>query len=223
MGRESTASTLRPWLALTVTVMITVIAGRLYGKYSNRWGPSPDLAAAAAHLEDMPSTVGSWTLAEERPISTVAVEMLECAGYVNRCYVNEKTGQSISLAIIVGPPGPTAVHTPEICYSSRAYEKQGDRKLVRLEATPADAHTFWSVDFSTRNVMADRLRVYYAWSRGQSWEASKSPRFEFGAAPLLYKIQLAAAIPPNLDQVPLDGGYEFLEQLAQSGWKLTAN
>jgi len=161
-------------------------------------------------------------LVEESPMDRATIEMLQCAGYVNRRYVNQKTGQSVSLAIIVGPPGPTAVHTPEICFSSRAYEREGERALVRL-GTPAKRDTFWQVDFSARNIMAGKLRVYYAWSRGRHWEAANSPRFEFGAAPMLYKIQLASAIPPYVGDEPVDAGREFLEELTESGWSLAAS
>ena len=150
-------------------------------------------------------------------------EMLQCAGYVNRRYVNQQTGQTVNLAIIVGPPGPTAVHTPEICFSSRAYDVQGDRQKIVLESSPTVRHTFWSVDFSTKNPLADGLRVYYAWNRGDAWEASASPRYEFAAAPMLYKLQLAGPIGHSKSDQGSDPGREFLEDLLKTGWTTAAS
>ena len=195
----------------------------LYGKYSQRWGPPPDLLAAAHQLEQMPKQLGSWQLAEETPMAESSVKMLECAGYVNRRYVNQETGQAVNLAVIVGPPGPTAVHTPEICFSSRAYDQQGTRRSVELEQRDGKTDEFWSLDFTTKNVLAEGLRTYYAWSLGDRWEASESPRYEFAASPMLYKLQLATALPPQLGAGDSDAGREFLNELVKSEWNFAPN
>jgi hypothetical protein len=149
-----------------------------------------------------------------------AMEMLECAGYVNRRYLHQQTGQTVNLAVIVGPPGPTAVHTPEICFSSRAYEQQQPRRRIELAAQAPAKHSFWTLDFETTNVLAERLRVYYAWSLGERWEAAASPRYQFAAAPQLYKLQLAANIPAQVGGPEADAGREFLEELIKSDWRL---
>jgi hypothetical protein len=209
---------LNHWMALTLGLFLTLSAGALYGKYSQRWGPPADLTAAAMRLEALPHQIGNWKVVEETPMEDSTIEMLECAGYVNRKYVNQLSGQTVNLAIIVGPPGPTAVHTPEVCYSSRAYEVQGDRKKIDLSSSPTAMHSFWCIDFSTKNALADGLRVYYAWNAGNSWEASESPRYEFAAKPLLYKLQLAGAIRPNTNEKDADPCRDFLEQLLKMNW-----
>ncbi|QEG36048.1 exosortase-associated EpsI family protein [Bythopirellula goksoeyrii] len=211
------------WLALAVALGVTLIGGVLYGNYSQRWGPPPDLLAAAQQLEKMPKQFGNWQLAEEMPMEESSVAMLECAGYVNRRYVHQETGHVVNLAVIVGPPGPTAVHTPEICFSSRAYDQQGTRRSVELEERAGQRDEFWSLDFTTKNVLAEGLRIYYAWGLGDRWEASESPRYEFAASPQLYKLQLATALPPQLDPGDSDAGREFLTELSKSDWKFAPN
>lgn len=208
--------------ALALGVTCTLIAGVLYGRYSQRWGPPADLVAAAEHLKSMPKNIGPWQLAEELTMGKSARQMLECAGYVNRRYVNQESGKVVNLAVIVGPPGPTAVHTPEICYSSRAYKLRSARQRIHVGDAPADRHSFWGVDFQTTNALADGLRVYYAWSLGGHWVSSDSPRFEFAAAPLLYKLQLAGAIETQDGSETQDPGKEFLEELIRSDWKLAS-
>lgn len=208
------------WLALNVAVVITLIGGALYGNYSQRWGPPADLVSAGAHLAELPRQFGRWNLVEEFPLGKTAEEMLECAGYVNRRYIHQDSGQTIHVAILVGPPGPIAVHTPEICFSSRAYDRQGERAKVAITTPAKSESTFWRVDFSTRNPLAESLRVYYAWSRGGSWVASDRPRFEYGAAPMLFKIQLAAPLAPGSDDSHPDPGRIFLEDLCKSDWRL---
>ena len=208
---------------LAVGVGIVLSAGVLYGHYSQRWGPPADLVAAGSHLDSLPRQLGEWQVAEELPMGASALAMLECAGCVNRRYVNQESGETVSVAIIVGPAGPTAVHTPEICFSSRAYDLQDQRKSVVIGAAPDAEHSFWRVSFKTRNVLADELRVYYAWSRGERWEASTSPRVKFAAAPLLYKIQLAGLTASGTKTVDSDPCRQFLDELLDSEWKLNAN
>ena len=209
----------QPLLAFCAALGLTLVGGALYGNYSHRWGPPADLVAAGAMVEQLPSRIGPWQSVEDLTMSKSALEMLECAGYVNRRYQHESTGQVVSVAVIVGPPGPTAVHTPEVCYNSRAYEQESERQLIEFTAADGTAHSFWSVDFNTRNVLADGLRVYYAWGLGDKWEASEAPRYQFAAKPGLYKIQLAATVPPGVANGSSDPGAEFLKEIVNCDWQ----
>jgi hypothetical protein len=208
------------WLAGAIAVGLIVMGGALYGSYSHRWGPPTDLVAMGQAVQEMPERLGNWSMIDEAPMEKSALEMLECAGYVNRRYQHGSSGKIVNLAIIVGPPGPMAVHTPEICFSSRAYEQQSPRERKDLQSPQSEAHSFWCLDFDTKNVLANKLRVYYAWSRGRQWLASERPRYEFAAAPVLYKLQLAADVPPGGMAGDADSGQEFLQALIDSNWRL---
>jgi hypothetical protein len=220
VSKKSTvgASSTRRWTALTVAVALTLTGGALYGSYLQRWDAPAELTASAAELAKFPREIGRWTAVEDLTIDTFAMEMLDCAGYVHRRYLHRDSGQSIRLVIIVGPPGPTAVHTPEICFSSRAYEVTNQRTKSSVESPDGQQHSFWKVDFTTRNAFADGLRVYYSWSHGAQWRASDSPRFELAGGPLLYKIQLATYVSPYLGDDAPDPGRQFLEEFLQSAW-----
>jgi hypothetical protein len=205
-------------MALGLATVLTLTGGVLYGSYSQRWNAPAELAAAAAHLENFPREIGKWKAMEDIPIEESALQMLECAGYVCRRYVNQDSGESLQLAILLGPAGPIAVHTPEICYSSRAYEIKNERTATSVDDDSNNRHTFWKVDFATRNAFANSLRVYYAWSPCDEWRASDSPRFEFGGAPLLYKIQLATYVSPNSRESDRDSIQRFLADFIRTAW-----
>ncbi len=209
-------------VALAAALLITVTGGVWYGRYAQRWGPPADMVAASTKLEQLPRQFGDWSLVEELPFDESTRTMLECAGHVNRRYINRATGQGVNLAIIVGPPGPTSVHTPEICFSSRAYEQEGERSRLELEEGTGAPDSFWTLDFTTRNVLADGLRIYYAWSRGNDWEATDSPRYKFAAAPYLYKLQLAAPVAAGAVAGDADVGKQFLQEFLQAGWPQVA-
>jgi hypothetical protein len=143
-----------------------------------------------------------------------------CAGYVNRTYVNQKTGGEVSLAIIVGPAGPTAVHTPEICYSSQAYSQETPRKAITFADPAGEQHSLWRLTFRSNDPAAEQLCVHYAWTADGRWQASESPRFEFAGKTMLYKIQMASPVPPGKIE-DTNPSKQFLEDLFGSGWKVT--
>ncbi len=87
-----------------------------------------------------------------------------------------------------------------------------------MESSSLEPNSFWRTDFTTRNLMASKLRVYYALSDGDRWQASPSPRYEFAAEPMLYKIQLATQVAPGIDVDQQDAGLEFLEDLTATDW-----
>jgi hypothetical protein len=175
------------------------------------------LLAAATHLRSFPQQFGEWQLLNEEPIGADALQMLSCAGYVNREYVNRKSGQSVSIAIIVGPPGPISVHTPEICFSSRAYTLSDEKVITTINDREGRAHTFWSIAFQPNNPSADQLRVIYAWTASDTWIAAKAPRFEFARQRTLFKLQLASVVSAPTDRTN-DPCHAFLVDLLNTGW-----
>jgi hypothetical protein len=212
------STSVRRWIALGIAVLLTLSGGVLYGSYSQRWNAPGKLASAADELRWFPREIGRWKAVEDIPIEESALEMLECTGYICRRYVNGDTGKSLQLALLIGPPGPIAVHTPEICFSSRAYDIRDERSETSVADSSAKRHSFWKVDFTTRNAFTDNLRVYYAWSRCGEWKASASPRFEFAGAPLLYKIQLATYVNSNVSEEAEDPGRQFLDEFLRYAW-----
>lgn len=207
-------------ILLLSALTITVVTGFVYGRITQRWGPAPDLLAKARHFETFPDEIGVWQLLESHSLSAQVQETLSCAGYVNREYVNRSTGENIWLAITLGPAGPIAVHTPEICFSSRAFSIEEPRKPVTLSAPSGHEHSFWKVTFRSTDTSADIMRVYYAWSTDGKWEASESPRFEFGGRPALYKLQISASIPAAAANALQEPCKSFLTDLLRSGWNL---
>lgn len=214
------SSLVRLVIALVVGIGITVATGVVCGRVSQRWGPVPDMVAAANHLKSLPAQIGSWHLVGEEMMPATTIRTLSCAGYVNRKYVDRHSGDTVSLAIIVGPTGPISVHTPEICYSSQAYSIEEPRRRVQLAVAGANDDSFWCTTFRSKNAMAEQLRVYYGWCADRKWTAAESPRFNFAGQPLLFKLQIASLVPPGEKEAAKDPCRVFLQELLQSGWKV---
>jgi len=143
----------------------------------------------AENLCEFPKQFGDWESVSEEPLTPVVERILRCYGYVNRVYWNSKTGDRVSLAILYGPRGPMAVHTPEICYSSRGRVPNGKPEEV-VPGGNIKGHSFWRLDFKNPSSKSSDMEVWYAWSDGNEWIASDYPRF--WTTQSLFKIQLSS-------------------------------
>ena len=200
-------------LAVGLALAITLLAGALQGNLSNRWGAPPDMQVAAARLSNLPDHFGDWQLQSVEPFDPDVEEILQCAGHIHCKYVNTKNPlETVSLAIILGPSGPTAVHTPEICYSSQAYKTLVAPQHVTIAGSDGQEHEFWAITFQRNDLAGATLRTYYAWTTGDIWSAPNSARFAFAGQPMLYKIQLASHIPATSSSKATDPCRRFLKE-----------
>lgn len=217
-------------LGAVLVVALTLASGLIQGRMSDRWGPSAGLATAGAKLQEFPMGFGDkrsgdyWEMQSSEQMSDNVVDMLQCAGYANRTYVNRKTRAAVRMALLVGPPQPTTLHTPEICFSSRDFTQLDERRLVAITDQDGSENEFWAVDFKS-NQIAVGLRAYYAWSDGTHWSTLKESRFTVGKYPYLYKIQLASSMPLGASPEDNDPCGEFLRaflQIPKSTWSKPA-
>jgi hypothetical protein len=204
--------------------LATLFAGWLHGQATNRWGAPPDIQAIANKLERVhDKDVGNWRLQREEELDPSVRQMLQCEGKLLRVYQHRETGDVISVVVLLGPSGPIAVHTPEICYSSRDYSIGQRRKSIDLKDVADRQHSLWDLELKPRRSESPALRVLYAWSPGDAWQATASPRFAFAGAPYLYKLQIAGPTISNSTDSEFDPCQDFLQSfLAALSSHLTA-
>lgn len=198
-------------IGLYLSTVIIAVSGVFHGWLTNRWSEPAQLDVAGAELVAMPEQVGEWKLLGSHEVSPGVVNLLQCAGYIHRTYENEQTGERVNIAVFLGPPGPIAVHTPEVCYPSQDFEPIGSRERVTIgdsENSDQARDQFWRSTFRSNSLDAETLRVFYGWSDGGPWRADESPRISHAAKTHLYKLQLTATLPQ--DQERSDVGERFL-------------
>ena len=176
-------------------VAMTVAVGIVHGRWTNRWGHRPDIVSASERLGNLPLVIGDWQAKKNDPLDPAVARMLQCAGSANRVYENARTGDRVAVAVLLGPSGPIAVHTPEICYSSRDYRIAQDRKRWKVVEADEPGDEFWDLRMKGKDVSAAPFRVLYGWTKEKYWNASANPRFSYGGSPYLYKLQLAGPVP----------------------------
>ena len=175
-------------------VAATIVSGLLHGRLTNRWGQPADWLQVASALAAVPEQLGPWQMVAAEELTETVAQTLECTGYVLRTYRHELSGETVNVAVLLGPPGPMTVHTPEICYSGRDYRFPEERRLAELEEPPGSEHAFWALRLHPRDPLRAKLDVYYAWSDGGAWMAPSDPRFSLANRPYLYKLQLAGEV-----------------------------
>lgn len=171
-------------------ILLTVGGGVIHGKLSHRWGPPDRLLAAGARLQHIPDSAGTWKVESTQQLPDSARTMLECAGDVSRNYLDSAGGANVSLTLLLGPAGPMAAHSPEICFSSRDFREIEERQQIDLEDAAGVVHQLWRVTFQSQGLNRELLNVYYAWSTGGAWRAPDNARIEFAGSPYLYKFQV---------------------------------
>jgi hypothetical protein len=207
-------------LGLALVVALTVASGVLQGLIRNRFGWSEAMLAAAQELHNEPKSFGGpqndrWQLIATETtdkLSDDVIEMLECKdGYINRCYENRRTGEKVNVFVVIGPAGPIAAHTPEICFSSQNYTSRDTRERKVIATAEEHDDELWALSFKTKNIREDLLRVYYGWTTSGRWSATDNPRYAFVGSPYLYKIQLASEMPAGSNLKTTDTCREFLK------------
>jgi hypothetical protein len=198
-------------VCIVLVAALTLATGVIHGRMRNRWGPTADGKAAVEQLEKIPLQFGNWHCESSEKLDATSLKMLECHGYFVRKYVNSSSGEAVNVTLLLGPPGPIAVHTPEICFPSQAYKSRSPRQQVSIENAIGTADEFWALTYQASNLRADVLRVYYGWSIGGPWSAASNARYAFAGAAYLYKIQLSASVPPGVNAEKDDTGRRFLE------------
>jgi len=183
-------------LAVTLTAASAVMQGKLVG----RWTSRRVTAELEQELAGLPTAAGRWQLVETRNLPTESVKMLQCSAHQYRTYQDADTGVRMDVIITLGPPGPTSVHTPEVCYPSQNYKTTTERSRVIVahdeQRDDSRSDEFWRVTFETNDVAAQDVHVYYGWSQGDRWQAPDQPRFHFSGSPWLYKLQLSSVGTP---------------------------
>ncbi|QDV14268.1 hypothetical protein CA51_41650 [Rosistilla oblonga] len=185
-------------VALVVCLSLILLSGLFHGLLDGRWQPKTDLKLVGDRLQTLPTTCGQWERVSTSELDPQAQQILQCYGSIVHEYRKRSTDDRVNVAVMFGPRGPIAVHTPEVCYSSQGTEPAGTRVAETIdEDRPNDQ--LWRVQFRRTEAEQPHLDVWYGWSDGTQWYAAEYPRVWM--TDRLYKIQVAGT-PPVMGQEP---------------------
>jgi hypothetical protein len=200
-------------MGVTAVAALTLLSGVIQGTIRHRWRPPAKMVEAAERLKEIPTQFGRWKLVKEKDteeMDRAEVEMLEAASYTVHVYRSDELHEEVAVTLLLGPSGPIAAHTPDICLPSHAYKIRGDRKLVSLAGGAGASDSFWSLAYQETSEGGRHRRICYAWSNGGSWKAPEHARFTFAGNPYLYKIQVVGNASPGVGESESDACRKFL-------------
>lgn len=167
---------------------LVALSGVVHGLWTGRWGHSADLQAAAARCDGVALNLGDWE-GEPAPVNARQLAIAEVAGYLSRRYVNRLTGQTVSVLLLCGRPGPMSVHNPEICYQGAGFQLVGKQEQRRTEPDAAGGQAeFWTARFSRPGVPPEVIRIFWSWRDKGPWVAPANARLTFARSSHLYKL-----------------------------------
>lgn len=187
------------WLPYVAALALIVPAGVVRGLWVGRWSAPEAFQARLERLNRIPLRIGDWTGRDVAP-EAHTYERAGVAGGIMRRY-QDSAGRAVMLLLVCGRPGPTSVHTPEVCYAGLGYDAIGERSLVGGRGDRS-TDSFWTVIFRKRDTPTPEfLRIFHAWSEGKAWQAPSNPRIAFSGAGALYKMYVVRSMD-HLDSEP---------------------
>jgi hypothetical protein len=197
--------------ALFAGIAVIALCGVAHGVLTARWGAA-HLAEASARLANVPLTIGDWD-AEELEFSPKVLKRAEATGGLNRKYTNRHSGNTLTVTIVCGRPGPIAVHPPTVCFVSGGIEQVEAEKRFSPNKDGADgANVFWSATFGTKHAVPVHHRALWAWSAAGTWTAPDNPRLEFARFPFLYKLYVVETLADK-DEAISETTTDFVQRL----------
>lgn len=191
------------------------VAGLLDWSIRAHWEQSAAITQAVVGLEELPERVGDW-IGQPISLDEIIVRVAACAGYKSYRYVNERTGYSVDVTVMVGIPGQMAEHAPETCYAGAGYtldRSSWSREPVSRFLGPDAAGELARMDF-LRGDQPRPVRVWHGWFDGYQWSRPDHPRLAFVTRSMLCRLQVSATLTPDLlsndpDDL-VDPGEQFL-------------
>src|SRR5690349_17677178 len=103
----------RTHIGLAALVVVSLIGDGVCRRLATGGDQERLMGIAVDAVGRLPDQFGPWHAVESKPLEESVVKMLECRAHQNRVYRNEDTGETASLILLAGPPGPLLAHTPE--------------------------------------------------------------------------------------------------------------
>jgi hypothetical protein len=185
---------MRRLLPLLAGVVVVVATGVADGVWTHRWRPDVRLENAVARLARVPVELKEkdWQGKDEE-VSAKDIEAGHIDAYVCRRFTNNRTHQAVLVLLVCGRPGPIAVHTPDVCYTSAGYKMVGSPKALNVPAAyrGSEAADVFRAAWLRNPSPAARpatLHICWAWSTGRGWQTPANPRWIFARSGALYKL-----------------------------------
>jgi hypothetical protein len=187
------ATSPRSWTVITCVLL--TISGSV--RYVRDWGLSNRMAAAKQSpfpLEEIPKSLGPWRMISEANLDPEITQLAGASDHITRNYVNDKTGEVVTVLVMYGLAYALHGHIAEICYPAAGYKAIDSLKTYELRPAKLDkVMSYQGGYFSKKRGAADEYdEVIYSFRYVGQWTANARPNWKsFRRFPGMYKVQIA--------------------------------
>lgn len=185
----------RSWRLVVVVCLLLGISGAVrYWREFQFLQIKTQSETAPFPLKELPMILGSWR-ALEGVETTLDPEIARVAGssdHVLRTYVNDETGERVTVLVLYGLASLVWGHTPEVCYPS-----VGFHPLVAPRDAPVALEDGKMVPFrealygKSRAGSSSYHEVYYSFRNAGEWRTEMASQWKrFRTNPGMFKIQI---------------------------------
>lgn len=159
-------------------------------------------------LKEIPHVLGTWR-SPEGAEATLDPEIARIAGstdHMIRSYVDDKTGEQVTVLLLYGPSQNVWAHTPEVCYPASGFTTMIPSREVQipLEGTPRTAAFSEALYSKSRGGVTELSEVYYSFLNAGAWRSDMAGQWkQFRYHPGMFKIQVERHVKtPQLGDSP---------------------
>ncbi len=202
---------------IPLAIVFTIVLGSgtyLHGIYSDRWEPqnSELLNDFTQRIPQLPQNIGDWK-GDDQKIPDKEFKLTKCTDYVSRRYVNEKTGQIISLYAVSGSARNCTIHSPDWCYPGAGF-----KMIDKVSQTVIDCGNGLNPQFLTAVFEKSgeagaspqgAQRIFWTYSYDGVWKGPKWAKGYFSNKTALYKIYIIAPVTGTDTSISASNGVDF--------------
>jgi hypothetical protein len=177
------------WILIACVVLFVAgLADRVL--YIRRYF-SPVHTVGVSRVKAIPESIGTWA-GETTVVDEALLKTVVASGKKVLQFRDGKTGNSIFMAVLVGPPGLMTEQPPEKSYRAAgfAFDNESLRHHVLSTKLGVDvpgeiaSMEFWSKESKVP------LRVWQAWFDGKKWSRPDYARWQYLSDDMLYRLQV---------------------------------
>jgi hypothetical protein len=199
------------YLPIIGAAVLLLAYGLAEGYWTNRWSLPPQLAEAPERLAAIPRQVGEWQ-GEDAELDPRQIKQGNIHAALLRRYTSRVTGETLSVLIVCGRPGPITVHSPEVCLGGAGFELEQPEKLKEITGPGLSGDdTFWAGRFHKPGAaVPEVMELHWSWNARGDWQAVEGARLYFARERALFKLYVTRALtrPDGPGAEKAEGGDE---------------
>jgi hypothetical protein len=185
------------WIAL-VCVLLGVSGGIRYWRDWQFRSLSKESEASPFPLKELPKVLGNWRAVEgsETKLDPQVARAAGSSDHLIRTYVNENSGETVSVLVLYGLAQIVFGHTPELCYPATGFRLVTQPRVIELRVPGSTTLARFGAEIYAKNragIGSCYEEVYHSFLHaGQWWTGTevknrwKSFRYHAG----MFKVQV---------------------------------